>query len=222
MDYKFKVNSVDNVDLIVDTIKEYGICIIEDFIPNIDDIKKESLSAIKKHNKKYEFGDFAILRNEKIKNYNQINKLFNQQVFKEISTKYLDRKSNINDEVYITHDYINDKGTGRNGFLHFDRTYTFKFFIYLTDVDEGCGPFTVIPKTHLVGKKLRKKYHNNSYEKKKNRIFKDHPDLGYTEKDLVPIIGNSGTLIIFDTDLFHMGGKTNENKERMIIRGHTR
>ena len=52
MDYKFKVNSMDNVDLIVNTIKEYGICIIEDFIPNIDDIKKESLSAIKKHNKK--------------------------------------------------------------------------------------------------------------------------------------------------------------------------
>ena len=85
MEYKFKVNGVDNVDLIVDTIKEYGICIIEDFIFNIEDIKKESLSAIKKHNKKYEFGDFAILRNEKIKNYNQINKLFKQQLSIQLS-----------------------------------------------------------------------------------------------------------------------------------------
>lgn len=222
MDYKFKVKNTDNVDSVVDTVKEWGICVIEDFIKNTDDIKKESLTAIKKHNKQYEFGDFAILRNEDIKKYSAIHKVFKQKLFEEISTKYLNRKSNINNEVYITHDYIQDKGTGRNGFLHFDRTYTFKFFVYLSDVDEGCGPFTVIPKTHLIGKKLRKKYQGVSYKKKKNRIFKDHADLGYSEKDLVPITGASGTLIIFDTDLFHKGGETKDNKERLIIRGHTR
>jgi ectoine hydroxylase-related dioxygenase (phytanoyl-CoA dioxygenase family) len=222
MKYDFTISG-NNTDSIVDTLNEYGICVIENFVSNVEDIKKESLLLIKKHNKQYEFGDFAILRgHNKIKKYKSINSLFNQQIMKEISSKYLKRKSNLNNEIYITHDYRNNKGTGRNGFLHFDRTYTFKFFIYLSDVDEGCGPFTVIPKTHLIGKKLRKKYNNNSYEKKKNRIFKDHPDLGYTEKDLVPIIGNSGTLIIFDTDLFHMGGKTEPNKERIIIRGHTR
>ena len=109
MDYKFKVKNTDNVDSVVDTVKEWGICVIEDFIKNTDDIKKESLTAIKKHNKQYEFGDFAILRNEDIKKYSAIHKVFKQKLFEEISTKYLNRKSNINNEVYITHDYIQDK-----------------------------------------------------------------------------------------------------------------
>ena len=59
-------------------------------------------------------------------------------------------------------------------------------------------------------------------EELKNRILLDYPDLGYTSDEVVPVLGNAGDLIIFDTDLFHLGGVVKENNERLIIRGHTR
>ena len=108
-----------------------------------------------------------------------------------------------------------------NGYLHFDRIYTFKYFIYLTDVNENCGPFSVVPKSHIKGKELRLQT-KGEYEELKNRILLDYPDLGYTSDEVVPVLGNAGDLMIFDTDLFHLGGVVKENNERLIIRGHTR
>jgi hypothetical protein len=32
--------------------------------------------------------------------------------------------------------------------------------------------------------------------------------------------GTAGTLIVFDTDTFHMGGRVEENKSRLVVRGH--
>ena len=62
----------------------------------------------------------------------------------------------------------------------------------------------------------------DEYEDKKNRIFLDYPELDYTEEDIVPVLGGAGDLIIFDTDVFHMGGVVKEGFERLLIRGHTR
>ena len=129
---------------------------------------------------------------------------------------------NLNNELFITHDYKHDNGLARNGYLHFDRTFTFKFLIYLSDVDENCGPFSIVPRSHLKGKELRNKTTNDEYEDKKNRIFLDYPELGYTEEDIVPVLGEAGDLIIFDTDVFHMGGLVREGFQRLLIRGHTR
>ena len=53
-------------------------------------------------------------------------------------------------------------------------------------------------------------------------ILLDYPELGYAAEDVVPMLGNAGDLMIFDTDLFHMGGAVKENNKRLIIRGHTR
>ena len=131
------------------------------------------------------------------------------------------KPTNLNSDVFITHDYIVDKGLARNGFLHFDRYRKFKFMVYLSDVDETCGPLSVIPGSHKIGKELREKEWRNitTYEGLKNRIEMDHPDI-YDESKIIPITGKAGTLTIFDTDVFHMGGKTNGG-QRLIMRSHT-
>ena len=138
-----------------------------------------------------------------------------------ISKLYLDRNHDSNREVFITHDYKHDNGLARNGFLHFDRIHTFKYFIYLSDVNENCGPFSIVPKSHTKGKQLRGKT-SGQYQEQKNRILLDYPELGYTNNDVVQILGNAGDLMIFDTDTFHMGGAVKKGNERLIIRGHTR
>ena len=49
----------------------------------------------------------------------------------EVAQNYMSHP-NLNNELFITHDYKHDNGLARNGYLHFDRTFTFKFLIYLT------------------------------------------------------------------------------------------
>ena len=120
-------------------------------------------------------------------------------------------------EVFITHEFLNEN-LSRNNYLHFDRLRTLKILVYLTDVTISSGPFTVVTGSHITGRKYRKDESSvNGYENIKNRIDLDYPELNYT---LTPIIGPVGTTIVFDTDLFHMGGNVVEGQERLVIRSH--
>ena len=120
-------------------------------------------------------------------------------------------------DVMMTHEYKNDE-IARNNWLHFDRLRCWKAMVYLTDVEKGCGPFSVVPKSHKTGYQLRQAFINApSYEEKRNRIKLDYPEL-YEEP--TPLYGPAGTLILFDTDIFHWGGKGETGNERKLIRSH--
>ena len=125
--------------------------------------------------------------------------------------------------VMATHDFKNDAGTERNGFLHFDRTHTFKWFLYLTDCDESSGAFRYVPGSRQLGQTLRTQATidaGGDYKTIANRMEIDYPDLNYTAEDAVPLTGKAGTLFAFDTDTFHMGGIVQDGKERVVIRSH--
>ena len=79
--------------------------------------------------------------------------------------------------------------------------------------------FTIAKNTAHIGEQLRLSFRNvSNYKSKKNRIDLDYPEIKY---ELFPITGKAGTTIIFDTDLFHMGGNiTKQGKTRTIIRSH--
>ena len=89
--------------------------------------------------------------------------------------------------------------------------------VYLTDVEKGCGAFSVVPESHHVGAKLRRSSNKLPYSIRPNRVKLDFPEF-YTEP--IQIYGPPGTLILFDSDIFHLGGKIEENKERILIRSH--
>ena len=127
-------------------------------------------------------------------------------------------------EIFVTHEFSHDRGLERNGYLHFDRIWTFKYFYYITDVTrKEQGPLCVVPKTNLKGKELRNLQKGKPYGQQLNRIKIDYPDL-YEEirENITPIYGPAGTLIIFDTDTFHMGGVVSEGFERKVCRLHMR
>lgn len=224
-DFTYEINkkNIKNSDIskIVDIIKEYGICVIPYYTPIIN-LKKDVLKSFEERGNTYEFGEYLRMGKE-YKNYNNLNDYFNDPNFKKITSMYLKEHSyDFNANVFSTKDYKTDKGLARNGYLHFDRSHMFKFFVYLSDVDENSGPLSVVPKSHLIGKKLRESFQEkaNNYEEIKNRIKLDFPEL-YKQNEIIPILGKMGSLIIFDTDIFHKGGETN-GKERLIIRGHTK
>ena len=84
-----------------------------------------------------------------------------------------------------------------------------KFFIYLTDVDYDTGPHVYIPQTH---KPFKKKYKHmlRGYQ----RISDEEIMQNYNKVE--KIIGNSGTMIIGDTNCFHKGQVPKKNN-RLIF-----
>ena len=122
--------------------------------------------------------------------------------------------------VFATHDYKFEGELARNGWLHFDRWWCLKFFIYLTDIDESSGAFSCSPKSRSTGEHLRADaWRAGNYEHVKNRIELDYPEL-LNVFPPVPIEAKAGSLVVFDTNTFHKGGKTEEGKERLVVRLH--
>ena len=221
--YDFDTDSIVDKHKVADIIREYGVCRIPNYLTTdkLASIKEEALDLVTKESQDdYAFGKATKFFRQQI-NKTTIKNIFGSSHMDAISKLYLDRNHDSNREVFITHDYKHDNGLARNGFLHFDRIHTFKYFIYLSDVNENCGPFSIVPKSHTKGKQLRGKT-SGQYQEQKNRILLDYPELGYTNNDVVQILGNAGDLMIFDTDTFHMGGAVKKGNERLIIRGHTR
>ena len=142
---------------------------------------------------------------------------------KKLAEDYLQSNVKFCHQVIATHDYRTDKGLGRNGYLHFDRTHEFKFFLYLRDCKASDGPFSCVPGSHRLGAELRRTAwkENREYAKVKNRVLFDYQNMGSYKSKIVPILASAGDLVIFDTDTFHMGGLT-KGGERLIIRSHTR
>lgn len=220
-DFTYYINNYEtDIYNIVTTLKEFGICVIPNY-GDISELKKDVMLALEKSVDNYEFGEYVRFEgHNSYKSYKQIDNYFNNNFFKSILDKYSTNYKIFNESIFITKDYKSEN-KGRNGYLHFDRLRCFKFFVYLTDVTQNDGPFCIVPKSHILGNNLRKKSWNeeSKYNKVKNRIRLDYPEI-YNDKNITPIIGKAGTLIIFDTDLFHKGGET-KGGERIVIRSHT-
>ena len=121
-------------------------------------------------------------------------------------------------DVFITHELEETEQKERNNWLHFDRLRSLKAMVYLSEVSDSCGPFSVVPGSHLKGRSLRQNFANQSdYEEKLNRIELDYEHM-YEEP--TKILGSIGTLILFDTDIFHKGGDVKQGSFRKIIRSH--
>jgi ectoine hydroxylase-related dioxygenase (phytanoyl-CoA dioxygenase family) len=120
-------------------------------------------------------------------------------------------------DMFITYEH-KDEGKGRANWLHFDRLRTLKVLVYLSEVKEGCGAFSLLPKSHHKGRELRRGFQSlSNYDEKHNRIELDYPDL-YEEP--IPIHGPPGTVIFFDSDIFHEGGNVTTQGQRKVIRSH--
>ena len=150
-------------------------------------------------------------------NLNQIDTILKDIVYTECIKEVFAEFDASPQDIFIT--YENKTGVmTRNNFLHFDRYRCMKALVYLEDTDENCGPFTIVEKSHTKGVELRRRFINQSnYESIKNRIDIDYPEI---ENKLKPIVGPAGTTILFDTDLFHMGGSIEEGRSRTVIRAH--
>ena len=87
-----------------------------------------------------------------------------------------------------------------------DTLNSLKFFIYLTDVDEGSGPFVYV-----------KGSHNSDLKTKKDKMHKDNEILNsYNDEDVLEFKGKKGHNFIADTFGFHKG-LAPKNSDRLIL-----
>ncbi len=92
-----------------------------------------------------------------------------------------------------------------------------KVFLYLTDVDEGSGPFTYVRGTHYGGR-WRHLFHENL----------PHGCLPPTRpieelvpaSDIIRFTGKAGTIIFCDTSGYHRGGYATTNERMMLTLGY--
>jgi hypothetical protein len=239
---RLTINSkIDKMKCLLDS---EGILIIDKFLSStkISALKKEVISYHSAKGKPYPFGStYAINNLKELENENLQKIVFSKSWMKELFCSYNNGiTKGYFDSIYSTHDFKFEGSTGRNGYLHFDRNASLKYFLYLNDVTKENGAFFIQPNSHKLGKKLRQKAWGNlipkpndsflkkiiikslgkSFKDVKNRIELDYPEL-YDESKLIPVEGKAGTLIVFDSDLFHQGGKINKKgAERIVLRMH--
>ena len=164
----------------------------------------------------YSEGSGCVVANDKIDKsiLPETFKVFNSSFMKSLALKYLGGYYALNSVIYFVKDVVGSKHLAND--LHFDVNRAFKFFIYLNDASVKNGAFACVPGSHLRALEIR--------EKLGNKINFDNRELTrelpYTDKDAQAMEGKAGTLIIFDTNVFHRAGNVSEG-ERWVMRGHT-
>tara|TARA_R110000868_G_scaffold18531_8_gene81340 strand:+ start:3388 stop:4056 length:669 start_codon:yes stop_codon:yes gene_type:complete len=213
----------DSIEHMKDVLVEDGVFRINNHIndSSLDELHDDILQKCSTEAGHYEFG--RNYRGENLSTYDSfsiINRVYNVEWMRKLHDLYTGRPQTYGMNVFATHDYKFTGELARNGWLHFDRHWRLKFFLYLTDIDVRSGAFSCSVGSRFAGETLRlKAWEQPAYEDVKNRIELDYPELigNYPAE---PVEGKAGTLIVFDTDTFHKGGKCDEGKERLIVRLH--
>jgi hypothetical protein len=82
--------------------------------------------------------------------------------------------------------------------------YVLKAFVYLEDVDEGRGPFTYVPGTHVRGS--RRVEPVTAIEGTHRRASDDQMEAAVPRSEWLTATGPAGTLLFADTTGWHKGG----------------
>jgi hypothetical protein len=144
--------------------------------------------------------------------YPETLKTFTDPLMQRITSAYLGEKVRSNIGIYFVNDVVGTKHHAND--LHFDVERSLKFFIYLTDTTKENGAFFCAPGSHLRSSEIRKKWKDKvSYGNRE--ISRSLP---VKEEEVIPLEGAAGTLIIFDTDVFHRAGFVDKG-ERRVMRG---
>jgi hypothetical protein len=230
-------------DQVVTKLRGLGIVRIQNYLKDVSPIKDELLDIFNQiPNPNYQFGkairtdagpdESTTFPLDKCAN---IVKFFKKSQWKEdIARGYQSLKMGFAQDIFSTYDYVHDKGLATQGWVHFDLLQRFKFFLHVTDLDEDNGCFCAALGSHKLTPELRKRNSKPQWrfgrysgddgipgplDDKRTEGSQNHfPDIEY---ELTPMTGLAGTLLIFDSDIFHKGGTVQEGKERIVVRSHS-
>jgi hypothetical protein len=114
--------------------------------------------------------------------------------------------------IYAIHDVVGSRTRVQQ--LHYDKMRHLKSFVYLSDVGVENGPFHCVPGSHRLTRRIEERNRGNRVIPTDDDARCLPPDL---HRDVVPVVGEAGTLIIFDSDIAHHAGVV-ERGSRLAIR----
>lgn len=118
-------------------------------------------------------------------------------------------------KVWLVKSELETIDKGKLPFIpHIDKERYLKFMIYVTDVTEKGGPFYSCEEVQDVEQyeDLRQKIKGTKKEQKLNEIN------DFSIESYKPVLGSSGDLVIFDTNIPHFAGAVEEGNVRKVIR----
>lgn len=166
----------------------------------------------------YSLGRGAVCQPAKldVASYPAVRGVFLAETFHRIAAAHLHAPFELNRDVFMVEDVVGSRHCAND--LHYDVLHTLKFFVYLNDVSVENGAFACVPGSHRETVLLRKQ-HGNAVTLDNRRITRELPVAKFAAPE--PVEGNAGTLIVFDTDVWHRAG-TVSSGHRLVMRGHTR
>ncbi len=212
-------------DKILKELKQKGVVIVDSFISveELKNLETEFHKFLSYENPGCSFTPYSegkctrVKRDEYIKSdFPSTTTFFYSDIFRELAERYMGGKVSLNEELFVVRDVVGSKHIAND--LHYDILRTFKFFIYITDTTRENGAFTCVPGSHKKTAEYRKAFSDKiSY---KNRDVSRELDLNEFDP-AIAIEGKAGSLIMFDTDVWHQAGIVSKG-ERHVMRGHTR
>lgn len=122
----------------------------------------------------------------------------------------------------IWHTFATNRSARESQLWHFDREDQFilKIFLYLSDVDEGAGPFTYAPATHRKGSRWGK-LPEYSFENGVMRSTDEQMTAVVPSSDWIKAVGKKGTIVFADTRGYHKGGEARTSDRLMFTSMYT-
>ena len=244
------ISSADDLDGIISKLKSYGVVIVPDFFSpeSIDALDAELDPHMRKAKPKqvhffdgpsnhravedqYAPGIALRISPPSYCEFPNLSRLFvDNSILATLIDMYYGTPNRKFMQVFAYHDTIPkeeewEPGKTDNSGLHFDPYQAIKFATYLTDTSEANGMTSFIPGSHREGKHFRENVLKPTTWRGK-QILDCHTPFKqsiYTEVDAVCPSLKRGTLVIFNTDIWHAGGEVKQKGlERKCIIFHNR
>jgi hypothetical protein len=206
-------------------LKDYGVVLVEKYITpdTLEALNSEFDTFLSNPSNNYQErtpyadGRAARVHRSKIPKeiYPATSAVFSSEWMEPLASQYLGGSVELNKKIYVVNDVVGKRHIAND--LHFDVLNSFKYFIYLTDTTAENGAFTCAPGSHYQSLQLRQQ-HGSKVSFEHREVTRDLPVEDY---ELISIEAPAGSLIIFDTDVFHRAGVVSSG-ERRVMRGHTR
>lgn len=221
----------DGYDEIVNAVKTRGFYILPNALSDVvlNQMRQEFRTIIKgesngsyavdKHEGSVCVRMKPVLTLENARFFSAIHAFFNSAIFRKLTKLYyLGEKFG---SEYMTEIFVHETPETNDplsGELHWDRTQTLKFWVYLDEVSENAGPMIVEENSAERNRKMRIKMH----QEKSTLVGGVDNVLSQTVNNLIPMAAPAGSILIHNTDASHGASNVLPGNVRRIVRGHCR
>jgi len=165
---------------------------------------------------KYSLGRSVRVERDRIQTtteYTTVHATYSSTFMRGVADEFMEGRAYLfNYDLYVAYDVEGSHHFAHR--LHYDRVPHLKFFIYLTDVTDQTGPLLVVSSSHrfaLEAQAANRSTGNVPTEEETRIVPEEYKSHG------VRILGRTGTLIVFNSDIVHAATHI-VTGERLVIR----